>query len=94
MTKIKAKPIPGRKVKAKSNRDIYALICFYYPQYKLKEAQKLPARDISLLFKTIKEVEATRMFNLTQIIGAQFTKNYDGIKKLTRYYERIMNGES
>lgn len=53
-----------------SKRELYARVCYYYPQYNLQEAQKLPARDLYLLLQVANKLEAQHYFNMTQIVAS------------------------
>ena len=83
-----AQPVPSSE-DTTSDREIWAIVAYYYPQYTLKEASKLPARDIKLLIKTAKKLEAQKMFNLTQIAAAPHTKKGEGVKKLSEHFKRL-----
>lgn len=83
-----AQPVPSSE-DTTLDRDIWATVAYYYPQYTLKEASKLPARDIKLLIKTAKKLEAQKMFNLTQIAAAPHTKKGEGVKKLSEHFKRL-----
>lgn len=72
-----------------SKRELYAQVCYYYPQYKLQEVAKLPQRDITLLIKVANQLEGLKMLNLTQIAAAPHTKKGSGVKKLTNHFKRI-----
>lgn len=74
-----------------SNRELWAMIAYYYPQYSLEEASNLPYRDIKLLLKTAQKIEAQKYFNLTQIAAAPYTKKGSGVKKLTEHFRKEMN---
>lgn len=88
---LSAKPIHGITRKQKQvKREIWATICYYYPQYTLKEASELSARDISLLMKIANKIEAQRMYTLTQIVAAPHTKNGRGVKDLTSTFKKAM----
>ena len=41
--------------KKPSNRETWARVCYYYPQYTLESASKLPIRDLRLLLKIAEE---------------------------------------
>lgn len=86
MAKIEVAKIPTKKT---SKRDLYAMVCFFYPQYKLTEVTSLPARDIFLLVKTAQRMEAIRMFNHTQIAAAPHTKNGSGVKRLAEHFKKM-----
>ena len=72
------------------NRKLYATVAYYYPQYTLKQVEKLPYRDVLLLLKTAARVEAERMYNLTQIASAPHSKNGKGVKALLDHFRKIL----
>ena len=76
-----------REVSKTTNRELWATICYYYPQYTLQEASQLSIRDIKLLLKTAEKLEAQKMLAFTQIAAAPHTKKGQGVKKLTDYYK-------
>ena len=84
---IVAKPIRQFKEREVSNRELWASICYYYPQYTLKEASQLTARDIRLLLKTAKRLEAQKMFRLTQVAAAPHTKKGEGVTQLLDMFQ-------
>lgn len=71
-----------------SKRELYATICYFYPQYKLKEAAKLPYRDIVLLIKQAQRQKSIEYLNFTQIIAAPHTKKGEGVKSLIEQYKK------
>ena len=73
-----------------SKRELYATICFYFPAYKLSDVQALPARDVKLLLDTVKKLEASRQYNLTQIVAAPHSKKGANVKKLLEYFEGLV----
>lgn len=75
-----------------SKRELYARVCFYYPQYTLTDVQQMPNRDVSLLLRVANQIEATKMLNLTQIASAPHTKKGAGVKKLINHYKKIAKG--
>lgn len=90
----------GKRVVAKSihsaqpqtsNRELWATVCYHYPQYTLEEASKLTMRDIKLLLKVAEKIKARDKFELTQIIAAPHTKKGSGVKKLSEYFQKQMN---
>lgn len=85
--RVKAQPIPTKSSKTK-NRDLWATVCYHYPQYTLQEASKLPVRDINLLLKIANNIEAQRMHDLVQISAAPHTKKGAGVKKLEEYFRK------
>lgn len=86
MAVIKVAKIPTRNIDGR--REIFATVCYYYPQYTLIEVQGLPSRDITLLLKTARKVESQRMFNLVQIAAAPHTKKMAGVKKLANFFSK------
>lgn len=87
---VKAKPIHQQGAKA-SKRELWATICYYYPQYTLQEASKLPARDIKLLLRIVEKINAQNKYELTQITAAPHTKKGSGVKKLTEHFKKLMD---
>lgn len=88
---IVAKPIHSVNENKITNRDLWARVAYYYPQYTLKEASKLSVRDINLLLKTARRIEAEKMYNLTQIVASPHTEKGKGVKSLTQHFEQEMN---
>jgi hypothetical protein len=86
MAEVTAAKVPKARL---SKRELYATVCFYYPQYTLRDAQRLPARDIRLLIRTAKKHEAMKMYNLIQIAAAPHTKKGQGVKKLLAHFKRL-----
>lgn len=86
MAKIEVAKIP---VKQGTKRDLYAMVCYFYPQYKLSEVAKMPARDLFLLIKTAQKMEAMKMFNYTQIAAAPHSKKGAGVKKLAEHFKKM-----
>lgn len=85
MVKVSAKRASAPRA---TRRELYATVCYYYPRYSLQEAQKLPARDLNLLIKTAKKMEAVKMFNLTQIAAAPNSKKGKGVSKLLDHFKK------
>lgn len=92
MVKVEVQKAPTSK-NGQYKRELYASICFYYPKYDLKDIDKMPARDLSLLLRTAHKIEASRFYNLTQIAAAPHSRKGESIKKLLRHYEKVMNNE-
>jgi hypothetical protein len=85
MAIIPVVPIPRKKVNA---RELLAELCFYYPQYTLAAARRLPAKDVMMLLKTANKMKAREYHNLTQIAAAPHTKKGEGVRKLSSRYQR------
>lgn len=86
MARVKAQPIPKAEVKAS---ELLAELCYYYPQYSLAAARKLPAKDVMLLLTHARKQVASNYFNLTQIAAAPHTKNGAGVKTLSSRYQQV-----
>lgn len=87
---VKVQPIPSRSVEQINKRELWATICYYYPQYTLKEASELSIRDIKLLLRVAEKKEAEARYDYTQIVAAPHTKKGAGVKQLTDYYRDRM----
>lgn len=87
---IVAKPVHPVDTEKLSNRELWAMVSYYYPQYTLVEASKLSVRDIKLLLKIARRTQAEKLYNLTQIIASPHTEKGKGVKELTRYFEKEM----
>lgn len=74
-----------------SNREMWARVCYYYPQYTLEQASKLPVRDIKLLLHTANKIHAQNMYDLVQIAAAPHTKKGSGVKKLVEHYKKLIS---
>lgn len=72
------------------NRQLFATVAYYYPQYTLKQVENMPYRDVLLLMKTATRIEAERMYNLTQIASAPHSKNGKGVKQLLDHFRKVM----
>ena len=85
---------PSSKAKGKciSSRRLLAKLCYFYPQYTLTHARKLPYRDVMLLLKTAERERATQYYNLTQIAAAPHTKGGDLYEQLTQTFREQANG--
>lgn len=87
MARVRAASVQLKKDSTK--RELYATVCYYYPQYTLKQAQGLSARNIHLLLEVAKKLEAIRMYSLTQIVAAPHTKKGSGVKKLLDHFRKL-----
>lgn len=76
------------KNKKNPNRKLWATVCYYYPQYTLKEASKLSYRDISLLLNTAKRLKASEYLRLLDISAAPHTEKGKGVKELRKILEK------
>lgn len=86
MARIEVAKIPVKKA---SKRDLYAMVCYFYPQYTLKEVPRIPAKNLILLIKTAQKMEAMKMYNLTQISAAPHTSKGRGVKTLLEHFKKM-----
>lgn len=92
MATIKAKTVPKKESTSSSSVEYtLARFCYHFQQYQYHEAKKIPHKRIKLMLKIAEKEEAIKMFNILQIIASQHTKKLSGIKKLTKYYQSIVN---
>ena len=89
MADIKVQRADAEKSRRLSNRDLYAMVCYYYPRYSLKEAQDLPARDLNLLLKTARKQNALKMKELVMVVAAPHGKDKNTIKNLITHFENL-----
>ncbi len=87
MAIIQVATVPKKPVKA---LQLLAELCYYYPQYTLADARRLPAKDVLLLIKTARKKQAEEYLNLTQIAAAPHTRKGVGVKKLSDRYSRVI----
>ena len=87
MARVVAKKVPVSQGK-NQKREMYAQVCYYFPQYTLRDVAKLPYRDVLLLLKTANRIEATRNYNLTAIAAAPHSKKQINVKKLLEHFEK------
>lgn len=88
MARIKVAKVEA-SIKRMSKRELYATVCYYYPQYKLEDAQALPGRDLILLIKTANKREAAKMYNFTSIAAAPHSKDMSQVKKLLNHFGNL-----
>ena len=91
MARIRAQSVAAEQPRT-SLRELYATVCYYYPQYKLDEVQRMPARNIYLLIRTAMKIEAQKMYNLTAIAAAPHSEKQRNVKKLLTHFEKVAKG--
>lgn len=89
--RVKAKSVSGETAKKLTKREMWATVAYHYPQYTLKDASKLSARDIKLLLRVANKIKAQDKYDLTQIAAAPHTKKGSGVKKLTEFFKKQMD---
>ncbi len=92
MARIKVAKVESASAGKTSKRELYATVCYYYPRYSLEEAEALPARDLVLLIKTAKKIEAGYLYNLTAIAAAPKSNKLSQVKKLLSHFGNIAKG--
>lgn len=93
MAEIKVAKVTSGVSKKATRRELYAQVCLYYPQYTLKEASLLPARDLYLLIGEAYKREALRNYNMMQIVAAPHSKKGEAIGKLLDHFKENMRGK-
>lgn len=87
------KRVAVKKVASKARKvnvaELLAQLCYYYPQYTLKEAQELPYIHVQLLLRVAKKQQAIQLYNLTQIAAAPHTKKGKGVERLSEHFKKI-----
>lgn len=81
---VKVASIPKPKVKPLK---LLGMLCYYYPQYTLAEARKLPYKTVKLLLDIAHQQKALEYMHLVQIESAVRSK--DGGKSLHKQYKRM-----
>lgn len=61
-----------------------AKLCYYYPQYTLAQARRLPYKYVNLLLKEARIQKAIEWSWLTQIAAAPQTEKGKGVKALLK----------
>lgn len=88
MAIIKPQQITSTKEKS-SKRQLYATVCYFYPQYTLQQVRDMPNRDVRLLLETAYKVQAKDMYSLTQIVAAPHTAGGKSVGKLLEHFKKI-----
>lgn len=88
MARVRAQRVPSQ-ASSLNKREMYATLCYYFPQYTLKDAAELPFRDVQLLVRTAQRIEGARLYNLTQIAAAPHTKKMQSVKKLSEHFKKM-----
>lgn len=89
---VQVKKVPTASAKLDSER-LLAELCYFYPQYSLFHARRLPAKDVILLLKVARAKSAEKYLNLTQIVAAPHDKGGTAVSSLISKYKRESQGE-
>lgn len=71
---------------------ILATLCYYYPQYTLQQARKLPYKHVKLMLDVALEQKNIDFIRLTQIAAAPHTKNGKGVGELLKLFKGQIDG--
>lgn len=91
----------GKVIKAKrissvqdviSPLQVLSVFCYYFPQYTLAQARKLPFQHVQLMLQEARKERARHYLELTQIAAAPHTKKGIGIKRLVERYKGQLHG--
>ena len=69
--------------------DIVTRLCYFYPQYTLREARKLPYKDVVKLLNQAQKQEALKYYNLTLIANSPNSKKGKFAKDLINNYKKV-----
>lgn len=89
MATIQAKKVPQKKVESDS---LLALFCFYFPQYTLEQARKLPYKQIRLMIGVAQKELARQRYELVQIVAAPHTQKGRGVRALLQHFRSLADG--
>ncbi len=84
MVVVKAKQVPRKKSEP---LEVLAMFCYYFPQYTLAQARKLPYKNVKLLLGVAQKQKATEYLHLLSISVAPHTK--DGGKSVRKQFKRM-----
>lgn len=70
--------------------EIIPLVCYYYPQYTIREAEELPYFRVVQLLEVAQREKAREYAELVKIVAAPHTQKGRGVKKLLDSYQRII----
>ena len=82
---IKVKQLKSQKVADFDAATILGTLCFYYPQYTLQEARKLPYRHVKLLLKIAMRQRNYDFIMQTQIAVAPHTEKGKGVTDMINF---------
>lgn len=89
--RIEVAKLPGSTLgKSKTDDDLIATLCYFYPQYTYAQAEKLSYKRIASLLRVAHKQEAIKYKNLTQIAAAPHSKKGAAVKKLLTHYDKII----
>lgn len=69
--------------------DLITRVCYFYPQYTLKTAEKLTNSQVNALLLQAEKQRAIEFYNLTLIASSPHTKKGKLVETLTKQYKKI-----
>lgn len=84
---VKVASIPKKKIKP---IELLGMFCYYYPQYTLAQARKLPYKTVKQLLDIAHQQKAIEYMHMVYIGSAVRSK--DGGKSLLKQYKRMAGG--
>lgn len=80
-------PAPG---KLTGTLEELTRLCYFYPQYTLQEARRLPYKHVAALLNQAQRQEAIKYYQLTLIANSPGSKNNKAAKDLINNYKKII----
>ena len=69
--------------------DLITRVCYFYPQYTLKEAQELTNSQVTALLFQAEKQKAIEYYNQVLIAAAPHSKKGKLVEKLIKQYKKI-----
>lgn len=86
---IQVAKIPKKQPGGEDLLTLLATLCYFYPQYTLRQVRALPYKHVILLLKVAQRQEAIRYMNLTRIAAAPHDPKGKAVKNLVNQFERL-----
>lgn len=93
MATVTIQKVPRKEPSNTDIEDGIARFCFLFQQYTFAQARRMPYKRILQMLKIARQVEAGRMFELTQVVAAPHSHKQKGVKEMIQYYKGIMEGK-
>lgn len=90
--RIQVAQIPKPPQAPESPLRTLAKLCYFYPQYTLTQARRLPHKHVLLLLDEAARQVAARNHSLLEIVAAPYSDKGKDIELLKNHYRDIMNG--
>lgn len=89
MPRIQVAKVPREPEREDSPLTLLARLCYFYPQYTLSAARRLPYKRVMLLLKVARQEKAIEYWNLVQIESAPYTNKRKGLTELSSEYKKM-----